>query len=126
MQSIRINLAALLRPVRFLVIAFTCALLLLTQAMPASAASDPLYSGSSSPTKGEAQLKNVESKSLEVLESGGPYGMEKQQAETKGKGLNAAQGDADIDKMYRPSNSQDAPPSVEQTIQKNLEKVQGK
>jgi len=124
MQSIRINLSALLRPVRFLVIAFTCALLLFTQAAPAFAA--PIYSGSSSPTKGEAQLKGIEEKSIEALEAGGPYGLEKEEAETQGKGLNSAQGDADIDKMYRPSNSQDAPPSVEQTIKKSLEKFQGK
>lgn len=121
MQFIR----ALVRPIRFVVVAFTCALLLFSYASPAAAAS--LYSGKpSSPTQGEAQLKNLESKSLEALEAGGPYSLEKQVAETQGKGLNAAQGDADIDKMSRPSNSQDAAPSVEQTIQKNLEKLQGK
>ncbi|HEY9747419.1 MAG TPA: hypothetical protein V6C63_01855 [Allocoleopsis sp.] len=125
MQSIRINLSALLRPVRFLVIAFTCALLLVAQAAPAFAASS-MYSGSSSPTKGEAQLKGIEEKSLEALEAGGPYGLEKEEAETQGKGLNAAQGDADVNKMYRPSNSQDAPPSVEQNVKKGLEKLQGK
>jgi hypothetical protein len=126
MQSIRINLAAVLRPVRFLVIAFTCAVLLFTQAMPAFAANSSMYSGSSSVTKGEDQLKGIESKSLDALEAGGPYGMKEEQELTKGKGLNAAQGDADIDKMYRPSNSQNASPSVEQTIQKNLEKLEGK
>jgi hypothetical protein len=125
MQSIRINLSALLRPVRFLVVAFTCALLLVAQAAPAFADA-PIYSGSSSPTKGEAQLKGIEAKAYEAIEAPDPYGLEKQEAETQGKGLNAAQGDADIDKMYRPSNSQDAPPSVEQTIKKNLEKLQGK
>ncbi|MBD2098641.1 low temperature-induced protein [Trichocoleus sp. FACHB-591] len=125
MQSIRINLSALLRPVRFLVIAFTCALLLVTQAAPAFAASS-MYSGSSSPTKGEAQLKGIEEKSYQAIEANDPYGIEKEEVETQGKGLNAAQGDADIDKMYRPSNSQDAAPSVEQTIKKNLEKLQGK
>ena len=125
MQSIRINLSALLRPVRFLVIAFTCALLFVTQAAPAFAASS-MYSGISSPTKGEAQLKRIEEKSYQAIEAQDPYGLEKQEVETQGKGLNAAQGDADVDKMYRPSNSQDAPPSVEQPIKKNLEKLQGK
>lgn len=117
MQAMRKKLAAL-KPLRFVMIAFTCAVLLFSYAVPAFAAT-------SKPTDGEAQLKSIESKSIDVLEAGGPYSLEKTQYEAN-KGLNEVQGDADIDKMKRPENSQSAPPAVEQVVQKNLEKLQGK
>lgn len=108
-----------LRPMRLLVAIFACALMLFSSAFPAYAAAK------SDPRQGEAQLKTIESKSLDVLEAGGPYDLEKTASEAN-KGLNEVQGDADADRMQRPSNSRGANPSVEQVIKSNLEKLQNK
>jgi hypothetical protein len=110
---------SLLRPVRFLVIAFTCALLLVTNAFPAFA----IESYQSKPSEATTQLLETQKKTDEIGRSA-PPGMRKVQEESN-KGLNEVQGDADIDKMKRPENSQSAT-SVEEEIQNVLEKVTGK
>lgn len=117
MKSIRFNLPSWLRPVRLLLTACVCALLVFSQVMPA-------YSAPMSKTSdGEANLLDIEGKSQEaVLKS--PYGLEQTQREAN-KGLNEIQGDSDIDKMKRPENTQGVE-SVEDKIENALEKVTGK
>ncbi|MBD2448005.1 hypothetical protein H6G76_12680 [Nostoc sp. FACHB-152] len=110
---------SLLRPVRFLVVAFTCALLLISNAFPAFA----IESYQSNPTEATTQLLETQKKTDEIGRSA-PPGLKKVQEESN-KGLNEVQGDADIDKMKRPENSQNAT-TVEEEIQNVLEKVTGK
>ncbi len=106
------------RLVRFVLVGFVCALLTFAQALPA-------YAAKSKPTQGEAQLKKIEGKSIDILKAGGPTSMKKTIKEAN-KGLNEVQGDADIDKMNRPSNSRGAAPSIEQKIEQSLETLEGK
>ena len=116
MKSIRLNLSALIRPLRVVVAACVCAFLLFTAAAPAYSAN------ASHPRSGETNLLDIERKSQEaVLEN--PYTLEETQVEAN-KGLNEIQGDSDIDKMKRPENSTGT--SVEDKIEKALEKVTGK
>jgi hypothetical protein len=110
---------SLLRPLRFLVVAFTCALLLISNAFPAFA----IESYQSNPTEATTQLLETQKKTDEIGRSA-PPGLKKVQEESN-KGLNEVQGDADIDKMKRPENSQNAT-TVEEEIQNVLEKVTGK
>jgi hypothetical protein len=118
MKSIRLNLPAWLRPVRLLLTACVCALLLFSQVSPA-------YSGTkSSPTGGEANLTEIEKEAQKaVLED--PYSREKTQAKANA-GLNEIQGAADAQEMKRPSNTSPGAESVEQKVKEALEKVTGK
>ncbi|MBD2207972.1 hypothetical protein H6G33_36960 [Calothrix sp. FACHB-1219] len=111
--------SSLLRPVRFLVIAFTCTLLFVSNAFPAFA----IESYQSHPEEATTQLLETQRKTDEVGRSN-PPGLERVQRESN-KGLNEVQGDADIDKMKRPSNSTSST-SVEDEIENLLEKVTGK
>ncbi|MGB3510762.1 MAG: low temperature-induced protein [Microcoleaceae cyanobacterium] len=104
---ISISRALKSRLVRFLMATFVCTFLFLSSAFPVVAAT-------SSPTKGEDALKEVQKESEEVLRSN-PRSMEEVQSKAKG-GLNAVQGGADMNKMYRPENAQDAT-SVEERVQ---------
>ncbi|MBD2439044.1 hypothetical protein [Nostoc sp. FACHB-110] len=113
------SVLSLLRPVRFLIVAFTCALMLFTNAFPAFA----IDSYQSKPTEATTQLLETQKKTDEISRSA-PPGRAKVQEESN-KGLNEVQGDADIDKMKRPGNSQSAT-SVEDEVQNFLEKVTGK
>ncbi|MBW4562149.1 MAG: hypothetical protein KME32_13530 [Mojavia pulchra JT2-VF2] len=108
-----------LRPVRFLVLAFTCTLLFVSNAFPAFA----IESYQSDPQEATTQLLETQAKTDEI-DRAAPLGMRKAQEETN-KGLNEVQGDADIDKMKRPDNSQSAT-SVEEEVENFLEKVTGK
>lgn len=117
MKIFTVALSAL-RPVRFLVVAFTCALMFLSNAVPAFA----IDSYQSSPTEGTTQLLETQKKTDELAKSQ-PAGLKKVQEESN-KGLNEVQGDADIDKMKRPGNSQGAT-SVEEEVKGFLEKVTG-
>jgi hypothetical protein len=103
--------SSLVRPVRFLVVAFTCALLLLTNAFPA------LAMGTTD------QLNQIQRKTDEKATEP-PLGREETQAETY-QGLNEVQGDADFDKMKRPENSQNAT-TVKDEVGNFLEKMTGK
>lgn len=103
---ISISRALKSRLVRFLMATFVCTFLFLSSAFPVVAAT-------SSATKGEDALKGIQKESEEVLKSD-PRSMEEVQSKAKG-GLNAVQGGADVNKMYRPENSQDAT-SVEERV----------
>ncbi|WP_414541099.1 hypothetical protein [Nostoc sp. CCY0012] len=109
---------SVLRPVRFVILAFACTLLLLNNTLPAFAIS----SYQSHPTEGTTQLLETQRKTDEVAKSEPPKLKEVQ--EKSNKGLNEVQGDADINKMNRPENSQSAT-SVEENVQNFLEKVTG-
>lgn len=118
MKSIRLNLPAWMRPVRLLLTACVCALLLFSQVMPAYSATQ------SSPTSGEANLTKIEEEAQKaVLED--PYSREKTQAKAN-EGLNEVQGAADAEKQLRPSNTKPGAESVEQKVKEALEKVTGK
>lgn len=102
-----------IRPVRFLIVAFIGALLLFSNAFPTLAAT-------SSPTKGEDQLKQVEERSEQVLKSN-PRSMKEVQADTE-NGLNEVQGEANKNKMKNPMNTGNAT-SIEEILQDKLENV---
>ncbi len=121
-MRIRFNMSAL-RPVRFLLAACVCALLLLSNAFPAFA--DPVNptSNKSSLQQGEANLQSIEKEAQKAVLKD-PYS----QKETKDKanqGLNEIQGSADFDQMSRSDNSQDAI-SVEDKSKNFLEAITGK
>ncbi len=111
-------ISSLVRPVRFLVVAFTCALLLLTNAFPALA----IGTTPSATTEATDQLNEIQRKTDEKATEP-PLGLEETQAETS-QGLNEVQGDADFDKMKRPENSQNAT-TVKDEVENFLEKVTG-
>ncbi|MEH1864553.1 MAG: hypothetical protein V7K69_05985 [Nostoc sp.] len=113
------SVLSILSPVRFLIVGFTCALLLLSSAFPAFA----IDSYQSDSTEGTTQLLDIQRKTDEAAKEP-PAGLKKVQKESN-KGLNEVQGDADIDKQKRPENSQGAT-SVEENIKNVLEKVTGK
>jgi hypothetical protein len=102
-------LNSILYPIRSLVIVFACALLVLSNVLPASAAgTGAMGAGKSKPTDGTEQLKTIEKRAEDVAKAD-PYDLDMKatQERTQG-GLNEVQGAADQDKMHRPSNSQDA------------------
>jgi hypothetical protein len=113
------SVLSIFRPVRFLVVAFTCALVLFSNAFPAFA----IDSYQSNPTEGTTQLLDIQRKTDEAAKEP-PQGLKEVQKESN-KGLNEVQGAADIDKQKRPENSQGAT-SVEENIKNVLEKVTGK
>ncbi|MEH2143828.1 hypothetical protein [Nostoc sp.] len=113
------SVLSLLSPVRFLVVAFTCALLLLSSAFPAFA----IDSYQSDPTEATTQLLDIQRKTDEAAQSP-PAGLEKVEEESN-KGLNEVQGDADINKQKRPENSQSAT-SAEGNVKNFLDKITGK
>ena len=121
-MHIRFNISAL-RPVRFLVAACTCALLLFSNAFPASA--DPVNptSGKSSLQQGEANLQSIEKEAQKAVLKD-PYS-QKETTDKANQGLNEIQGAADFDQMNRPDNSQDAI-SVEDKSKNFLEAITGK
>ena len=122
MRSIRLHLSAL-RPVRFLVAACICALLMLSHAVPAYSAPINPTGTKTAPQEGEAQLRGIEREAQEAVQKD-PYSRQETQAKAN-KGLNEVQGDADIDKMSRPENSQGAS-SVADKVKQALEAVEGK
>ncbi|MBE9002213.1 MULTISPECIES: hypothetical protein [unclassified Nostoc] len=113
------SVLSILSPVRFLIVGFTCALLLLSSAFPAFA----IDSYQSNPTEGTTQLLDIQRKTDEAAKEP-PQGLRKVQKESN-EGLNEVQGAADIDKQKRPENSQSAT-TVEENIKNVLEKVTGK
>ncbi|MCF2150474.1 hypothetical protein IQ276_029435 [Desmonostoc muscorum LEGE 12446] len=113
------SVLSVLRPVRFLVVAFTCALLLLSNAFPAFA----IDSYQSKSTEGETQLLDIQRKTDEAARKP-PAGLEEVQRKSN-EGLNEVQGAADFDKQKSPENSQSAT-SVEESIKNVLDKVTGK
>lgn len=113
------SVLSLLSPVRFLVVAFTCALLLLSSAFPAFA----IDSYQSDPSEATTQLLDIQRKTDEAAQAP-PAGLKKVQKESN-KGLNEVQGDADIDKQKRPENSQSST-TAETNVKNFLDKITGK
>ena len=122
MPSIRLPLSTL-RPVRFLIAACICALLMLSHAVPAYSAPINPTGTKTAPQEGEAQLRGIEREAQEAVLKD-PYSRQEMQTKTS-RGLNEVQGDADIDKMSRPENSQ-AASSVEDKVKQTLEAIKGK
>lgn len=108
-----------LRPLRFLVVLFACVLMMFSSAFPAAAYGTDR---GSSLREGEAQLDDIQAKSERAAKQP-PQSMDKVQAEAK-KGFNEIQGDADLDKMNRPENSQDAV-TIQEKVEEILENVTG-
>ncbi|MEH2071227.1 MAG: hypothetical protein V7K47_24230 [Nostoc sp.] len=110
---------SILRPVRFLVVAFTCALLLLSSAFPAFA----IDSYQSKNTEGETQLLDIQRRTDEAAKKP-PAGLEEVERKSN-EGLNEVQGAADIEKQKSPENSQSAV-TIEEKLKSALDKVTGK
>jgi hypothetical protein len=106
------------RPVRFIATVLTAAFIFVSTTLPAFAFGAP----SSKPTDGTAQLGNIEREAQKIAESKvAPGSMKEAEARAQG-GINEVQGDADKNKMSRPSNSKDAT-TITDEIVKALKKV---
>ncbi len=107
---------------RGMVVAFTCGLLLLSNALPAAAISG---SSTSSPAKGLPNLENIQENTEEFMYGNGNRmpGMKETQERSAG-GLNSVQGSADKDKMLSPEDARGATTTVE-NMQKGLDKLLG-
>ncbi|MBD2363213.1 hypothetical protein H6G36_18815 [Anabaena minutissima FACHB-250] len=110
--------SSVLSQFKFLIIAFTCAVLFLSSAIPAFA----IESYQSEPTEATTQLLETQRQTDEMAKS--PPATLKEVQKKSNEGLNEVQGAADIDKMKRPANSQNAT-SVEDEVKSFLEKVTG-
>jgi hypothetical protein len=119
MKLIRDKIANL-RLLQFIFILFTSALLIFQITFPVLA----ITSYQSEPTEGPTQLLETQRRTDEISKSA-PINPQDVSDATKGRGLNEVQGEADIDKMLRPENSQ-AATSVEQEVEGFLKKVTGK
>jgi DNA polymerase II large subunit len=117
-------IAAALRPVRFLIIAFVCTLLVFSNALPAVAGTNIGTNTRSNPGEGETRLNEILEKSQDAIRPENALSGEKMQSEAN-KGLNEVQGDADFQQMNRPSNSQKATSAAEQ-VERALEKAKDK
>jgi hypothetical protein len=111
---------SVLRPVRYLIVIATCSLLLFSSVFPAFA----IESYQSDLKEGETQLLETQRLTDEVSRMAPGQPDLKETQKRANKGLNEVQGDADIDKMKRPSNSQDAV-SVEGEVNSFLKKITG-
>lgn len=118
-MNFRHRMAALLRPIRTLLVAVTCAVLLFMNAAPALAIS----SQPTSPQKGEPGLQDIFEKSEDALKSDDTLTMKVK--DEANKGLNEVQGAADKNDMYRPETSQDAV-DAETQVERALGKITGK
>ncbi len=107
------------RTVRYLLVAFVCGLLLLTQALPASAKQNV----KSSPYEGEANLNAIQSETDETVYDP-PFTLKEIQQRTGKGGLNELQGTADADKMKNPENAKGS--SIIEEVKGALEDLTGK
>ncbi|MBW4625460.1 MAG: hypothetical protein KME49_08140 [Brasilonema octagenarum HA4186-MV1] len=117
MKNISFGLSVL-RPVRFLIVVFTCALLIFSNAFPAAA----IGTKQSSPQKATDQLLETQ-KETDKATAKPPLGLEETTRKAN-EGLNEVQGAADLNKMNRPENSQSAV-SAEDKVESFLEKITG-
>jgi hypothetical protein len=111
---------SILRPVRYLIVIVACSFLLFSSTFPAFA----IESYQSDLKEGETQLLETQRLTDEVSRMTPDQLDLKQTQKRSNKGLNEVQGDADINKMKRPGNSQDAV-SVEGEVNSFLKKVTG-
>ncbi|MEG4278585.1 low temperature-induced protein [Microcoleus sp. MON1_C1] len=100
------------RLVRTLIAVCFCALMFVSNAFPA-------FAVTSSPTKGEDKLLGIEKESQEIVLKK-PMSLEETQ-EKASKGPNEVQGDADLEKMKNPSNTEAT--SFEQQVKKAVSKI---
>lgn len=100
------------------IVIFTCSFIFLFHAFPALAIS----SYQNDPTEEPTQLLEIQRKTDEAAKEP-PIGMKESQEKTR-RGLNEVQGEADIEKMKRPEDSQSGT-SVEQEVEGFLEKITG-
>lgn len=117
MKNIGFDLS-MLRPVRFIIVAFTCALLIFSNAFPAAA----IGSKTSNPKDATTQLLGTQ-KATDKISAEPPPGLKETQKKAN-EGINEIQGAADIEKFSRPENSQEAT-SVEDEVKNLLNKVTG-
>jgi hypothetical protein len=101
-----------------ILVIFTCSFIFLFHAFPALAIS----SYQNDPTEEPTQLLEIQRKTDEAAKEP-PIGMKESQEKTR-RGLNEVQGEADIEKMKRPEDSQSGT-SVEQEVEGFLEKITG-
>lgn len=125
--SIRINLSALWRSLRFAVVALACSLVLFSNVMPAYSLPNPFASDKSSDvTKGEDQLLGIEEAAQKAAIRQGDRdllsGKNVTEKSNEG-GLNEVQGSADIDKMKNPGNTEVE--SFEEMVGEQLEELSG-
>jgi hypothetical protein len=106
------------RPFRILIAAVACMILLFSNVTPASA----IGSARSDVSEGTAQLNKIQRKTDELTRSEIPSTRDVQSESNKG--LNEVQGDADMDKMKSPENSQNAT-TIEDRVTNFLEKITG-
>lgn len=118
-MNFRHQIAAVLRPIRTLLVAVTCAVLLFMHAAPAMAIS----SQPTDPAKGEPGLQDIFEKSEDALKSDDTLTMKVK--DEANKGLNEVQGAADKNDMYRPETSQHAT-SAEEQVERALSKITDK
>ncbi|GAB1543276.1 hypothetical protein NUACC21_59500 [Scytonema sp. NUACC21] len=111
---------SMLRPVRFVILAMTCALLFFSNAFPAAAT---VGTNPSNPNEATTQLLETQ-KRTDAISTQPPPTAQDQIEATKGGGLNEIQGTADIEKMKRPENSRNAT-TVEDEVKNLLNKVTG-
>lgn len=112
------------RPFRFIIVAIATVLMLFSTNLPASA----IGTSKSSMKSGETQLNTIQKETDKlsdklVNDNTAAPGMKETQAKTQ-KGLNAVQGAADANKMYRPSNSKEAT-TVENKVNNFLDNLTG-
>ncbi|MBD1812559.1 low temperature-induced protein [Microcoleus vaginatus DQ-U2] len=100
------------RVVRTLIAVCFCALMFVSNVFPA-------FAVTSSPTKGEDKLLGIEKESQEIVLKK-PMSLEETQ-EKASKGPNEVQGDADLEKMKNPSNTEAT--SFEQQVKKAVSKI---
>jgi hypothetical protein len=112
----------LLRPFRFLVVVFACSLIILSSSLPAFALGS---SSKSKPSDGVVKLDKIEQRAEDAMKTPLAPSADEARARANERGsINELQGAADINKMNRPSNSQDAT-TAKDRIEKALDKVTG-
>lgn len=119
MKLIRVTLGKL-RLLDLILVIFTCAFMYFQLTLPALA----ITSYQSDPTEATTQLLETQRRTDEIARSA-PIDPQKVQDTVVGRGLNEVQGEADIEKMKRPENSEYAV-SVEEEVEGLLRKVTGK
>jgi hypothetical protein len=118
MKLIRFTLAKL-RLLHLILVVFTCAFMYCQVTLPALA----ITSYQSDPTEGTTQLLETQRRTDEVSRSA-PLNRQEVTDANRGRGLNEVQGDADIDKMQNPENSQSSR-SFKDEVESLLQKATG-
>lgn len=112
---------SIFRSFRYLVAVTLSVILMFSHALPSFAAQS-YGTNRSATTEATDQLKGIQRETDRVAASA-PLNRAQTQARTE-RGLNEVQADADKDKMYRPSNSQDAT-TVKEQVKDFLDNVTG-